>query len=53
SSCDPTIFLGGAPCNVICSIIFQNRFDYKDQNFLNFMEKLDESLKLMSTPWIQ
>uniref|UniRef100_A0A8D2I8L3 unspecific monooxygenase n=1 Tax=Urocitellus parryii TaxID=9999 RepID=A0A8D2I8L3_UROPR len=38
---------------VICSIIFQNRFDSKDQNFLNFMEKLAESLKLMSTPWIQ
>ncbi|XP_048194618.1 cytochrome P450 2C29-like [Perognathus longimembris pacificus] len=30
SPCDPTFITGGAPCNVICSIIFQNRFDSKD-----------------------
>ncbi|KAM7330170.1 hypothetical protein ACRRTK_011783 [Alexandromys fortis] len=51
--CDPTFILGCAPCNVICSIIFQNRFDYKDQSFLNLMEKFNENLRLLSTPWIQ
>ncbi|XP_041517092.1 cytochrome P450 2C11 [Microtus oregoni] len=51
--CDPTFILGCAPCNVICSIIFQKRFDYKDQSFLNLMEKFNENLRLMSTPWIQ
>ncbi|XP_021482541.1 cytochrome P450 2C50-like [Meriones unguiculatus] len=51
--CDPTFILGCAPCNVICSIIFQNRFDYKDQDFLNLMEKLNENTKILSSPWLQ
>ncbi|KAL4699187.1 hypothetical protein H8959_011844 [Pygathrix nigripes] len=53
SPCDPTFILGCAPCNVICSIIFHKRFDYKDQQFLNLMEKLNENVKIGSTPWIQ
>ncbi|XP_012892070.1 PREDICTED: cytochrome P450 2C19-like [Dipodomys ordii] len=53
SPCDPTFILGCAPCNVICSIVFQNRFDYKDQNFLNLMEKLNENAEMLSSPWIQ
>uniref|UniRef100_A0A8C2UV01 unspecific monooxygenase n=1 Tax=Chinchilla lanigera TaxID=34839 RepID=A0A8C2UV01_CHILA len=51
--CEPTFILGCAPCNMICSIIFQRCFDYKDQNFLNLMEKLNENLRLLSSPWIQ
>ncbi|XP_052569483.1 cytochrome P450 2C29-like isoform X3 [Peromyscus californicus insignis] len=53
SPCDPTFILSCAPCNVICSIIFQNRFDYKDQDFLNLMKKLDENFKILSSPWLQ
>ncbi|GAB1302394.1 Cytochrome P450 2C54 [Apodemus speciosus] len=53
SPCDPTFILGSAPCNVISSIIFQNRFDYKDQDFLNLMEKLNEMIKVLSTRWLQ
>ncbi|XP_017352857.1 cytochrome P450 2C19 [Cebus imitator] len=53
SPCDPTFILGCAPCNVICSIIFQKRFDYKDEQFLNLMERLNESTKILSTPWLQ
>uniref|UniRef100_A0A9L0SMY2 unspecific monooxygenase n=1 Tax=Equus caballus TaxID=9796 RepID=A0A9L0SMY2_HORSE len=53
SPCDPTFILGCAPCNVICSIIFQNRFDYKDQNFLNIMKVFDENFKILSSPWMQ
>ncbi|XP_053778777.1 cytochrome P450 2C18-like [Desmodus rotundus] len=53
SPCDPTFILGCAPCNVICSIIFQNRFDYKDHNFLNIMEMFDENIRILSSPWIQ
>ncbi|MBZ3881379.1 Cytochrome P450 2C18 [Sciurus carolinensis] len=53
SPCDPTFILGCAPCNVICSIIFHNRFDYKDQHFLNFIRKSNESLEILSSPWIQ
>ncbi|XP_052618598.1 cytochrome P450 2C25-like isoform X1 [Peromyscus californicus insignis] len=51
--CDPTFILSCAPCNVICSIIFQNRFDYKDQDFLNLMEKMEENIRILSSPWLQ
>ncbi|XP_065776108.1 cytochrome P450 2C19-like isoform X2 [Muntiacus reevesi] len=51
--CDPTFILGCAPCNVICSIIFQNRFDYKDPIFLDLMERLNEILRILSSPWVQ
>ncbi|XP_008052914.1 cytochrome P450 2C42-like, partial [Carlito syrichta] len=53
SPCDPTFILGCAPCNVICSIIFQNRFDYKDEDFLNLLEKFNENTMILSSPWIQ
>nr|KAF6303651.1 hypothetical protein mMyoMyo1_003582 [Myotis myotis] len=53
SPCDPTFILGCAPCNVICSIIFQKRFDYKDKVFLNIMERFNENVKILSSPWIQ
>uniref|UniRef100_G3TF23 unspecific monooxygenase n=1 Tax=Loxodonta africana TaxID=9785 RepID=G3TF23_LOXAF len=53
SPCDPTFILTCAPCNVICSIIFQKCFDYTDQNFLNLMEKLNENLSILSSPWMQ
>ncbi|XP_069316143.1 cytochrome P450 2C20-like isoform X1 [Eulemur rufifrons] len=53
SSCDPTFILGCAPCNVICSIIFQNRFDYKDEIFLALMERFNKNFKMQSSLWIQ
>ncbi|XP_052028316.1 cytochrome P450 2C6-like isoform X3 [Apodemus sylvaticus] len=53
SPCDPTFILGCVPCNVICSIIFGNRFEYKDPDFLILMKKLNENIKILSTPWIQ
>uniref|UniRef100_G1QAZ0 unspecific monooxygenase n=1 Tax=Myotis lucifugus TaxID=59463 RepID=G1QAZ0_MYOLU len=53
SPCDPTFILGCAPCNVICSIIFQKRFDYKDKAFLNIMGRFNENVKILSSPWIQ
>ncbi|XP_036590755.1 cytochrome P450 2C19-like [Trichosurus vulpecula] len=51
--CDPTFILGCAPCNVICSIIFQKHFEYKDQKFLFLMKMLNENVKIASSPWIQ
>ncbi|KAK7803480.1 hypothetical protein U0070_017763 [Myodes glareolus] len=53
SPCDPTFILSCAPCNVICSTVFQNRFDYKDQDFLTLMGKLNENVKILSSPWMQ
>ncbi|XP_043782422.1 cytochrome P450 2C9-like isoform X2 [Cervus elaphus] len=53
SPCDPTFILGCAPCNVICSIIFRNHFDYKDQIFLDLMERLNENIRILGSPWLQ
>ncbi|XP_040848358.1 cytochrome P450 2C15-like isoform X1 [Ochotona curzoniae] len=53
SPCDPTSILGCAPCNVICSIIFQDRFEYTDKFFLKFLKLLNEGLSILSSPWIQ
>ncbi|XP_059025388.1 cytochrome P450 2C41-like isoform X3 [Mustela lutreola] len=50
---DPTFVLGCASCNVICSIIFQNRFDYTDQILIGFLKIFNENLKILSSPWIQ
>ncbi|XP_044515095.1 cytochrome P450 2C44-like isoform X1 [Gracilinanus agilis] len=50
---DPTFILGCAPCNVICSILFRDRFNYKDERFLYLMGLLNENFKLFTDPWIQ
>nr|XP_048308738.1 cytochrome P450 2C6-like isoform X5 [Myodes glareolus]XP_048308739.1 cytochrome P450 2C6-like isoform X5 [Myodes glareolus]XP_048308740.1 cytochrome P450 2C6-like isoform X5 [Myodes glareolus] len=50
---DPTFILACVPCNVVCSIIFQNRFEYKDQDFVSLLEKLNENAKILSTLWVQ
>ncbi|XP_011855187.1 PREDICTED: cytochrome P450 2C20 isoform X3 [Mandrillus leucophaeus] len=53
SPCDPTFILGCAPCNVICSVVFQKRFDYKDENFLTLMKRFNENFRILTSPWIQ
>ncbi|XP_072483028.1 cytochrome P450 2C23-like [Notamacropus eugenii] len=50
---DPTFFLGCAPCNVICSIVFHNRFKYNDEKFLNLMKLLNENFRIFNSPWAQ
>uniref|UniRef100_A0A5F8H246 unspecific monooxygenase n=1 Tax=Monodelphis domestica TaxID=13616 RepID=A0A5F8H246_MONDO len=50
---DPTFILGCAPCNVICSILFRDRFNYKDEKFLYLMGLLNENFQLFTKPWIQ
>ncbi|XP_036590703.1 cytochrome P450 2C15-like isoform X2 [Trichosurus vulpecula] len=50
---DPTFILSCAPCNVICSILFNHRFDYDDEKFLHLMGMLNENFRLLNTPWIQ
>ncbi|XP_036590510.1 cytochrome P450 2C42-like [Trichosurus vulpecula] len=51
--CDPKFITGCAPCNVICSIIFQKHFEYKDQKFLYLMKLLEENTRIASSPWMQ
>ncbi|XP_036120537.1 cytochrome P450 2C3-like isoform X2 [Molossus molossus] len=53
SPCDPSFLLGCAPCNVICSIIFQSRFEYNDKKLLTLLDYFNENFRIISTPWIQ
>ncbi|XP_065776118.1 cytochrome P450 2C21-like isoform X3 [Muntiacus reevesi] len=53
SPCDPTYLLSYAPCNVICSIIFRNRFEYSDENFITLAKYIHENAAIFSTPWIE
>ncbi|XP_070620931.1 cytochrome P450 2A13-like isoform X2 [Erythrolamprus reginae] len=47
---DPTYFLSRSVSNVISSIIFGNRFDYEDQEFLSLLAALNEIFRFSSTP---
>ncbi|KAM6186612.1 cytochrome P450 2C21-like [Rhynchocyon petersi] len=53
SPCDPTFLLGCVPCNVMCSIMFQNRFEYNDEQFKTLLKYFHENIDIISTPWIQ
>ncbi|XP_012621955.1 cytochrome P450 2C21-like [Microcebus murinus] len=53
SPCDPTFLLACVPCNVICSVIFQTRFDYNDPKFQTLMKYFHENLLIVSSPWMQ
>ncbi|XP_063168663.1 cytochrome P450 2G1-like [Candoia aspera] len=50
---NPIFFLSCAVSNVICSIVFGNRFDYRDKEFLALMKMMNDSFREMSTGWAQ
>nr|KAF6303661.1 hypothetical protein mMyoMyo1_003583 [Myotis myotis] len=50
---DPTLILSLAPCNVICSTLFNERFQYDDEKLLYLMSLLNENSKKISSPWNQ
>ncbi|XP_015262515.1 PREDICTED: cytochrome P450 2G1-like isoform X2 [Gekko japonicus] len=50
---DNTYFLSRAVSNVICSIVFGNRFDYQDKEFQALMEMINNTFREMSTAWAQ
>ncbi|NXL12722.1 CP2G1 protein, partial [Mesembrinibis cayennensis] len=39
--------------NIICSIVFGDRFDYGDAEFLELLRMMNESFRELSTPWAQ
>ncbi|KAH0504485.1 Cytochrome P450 2C70 [Microtus ochrogaster] len=53
SPCDPSYLLTCVPCNVISAVIFQHRFDYNDEIFLEFVEHFYKILKVLGSPWVQ
>ncbi|XP_016075363.1 PREDICTED: cytochrome P450 2C23-like [Miniopterus natalensis] len=50
---DPTFIFSCVPCNVICSILFNKRFQYQDEKFLHLMHLLNENAKNISSRWSQ
>ncbi|XP_074855946.1 cytochrome P450 2H2-like isoform X2 [Carettochelys insculpta] len=48
---DPTLFITHAVSNIICSIIFGDRFDYKDEKFVTLMNIIQENVNLQRSPW--
>ncbi|KAM4696347.1 uncharacterized protein WCC33_015112 [Rhinophrynus dorsalis] len=48
---DPTNQLTLAVSNVICSIVFGERFDYDDKKFMDLLYLLKETFRLLSSKW--
>nr|XP_013014543.2 cytochrome P450 2B4-like [Cavia porcellus] len=46
---DPLFFFQCATANIICSIVFGERFDYKDQQFLRLLDLFYQSFALISS----
>ncbi|NXY63847.1 CP2H1 protein, partial [Callaeas wilsoni] len=46
---NPGNFLVHAVSNIICSIVFGNRFDYKDKKFLTLIDWIEENNKLQGS----
>ncbi|NXG44457.1 CP2CL protein, partial [Psilopogon haemacephalus] len=50
---DPTFMLSCAVSNVICSIVFGRRYDYKDKKFLSLMNNMNNIFEMMNSYWGQ
>ncbi|XP_062996480.1 cytochrome P450 2B19-like [Elgaria multicarinata webbii] len=50
---DPTFYLSHAVSNIICSIVFGNRFEYEDKDFITLLELINTAFRLMSSPGMQ
>ncbi|XP_074873000.1 cytochrome P450 2G1-like isoform X2 [Carettochelys insculpta] len=50
---DPTFFLSCAGSNIICTLVFGERFEYTDEKFLVLLNLINSNWKLMSSTWGQ
>uniref|UniRef100_A0A8V0ZLX5 unspecific monooxygenase n=1 Tax=Gallus gallus TaxID=9031 RepID=A0A8V0ZLX5_CHICK len=50
---EPTFLLSCAVSNVICSIVFGKRYDYKDKKFLSLMNNMNNMFEMMNSRWGQ
>nr|XP_033810049.1 cytochrome P450 2C23-like [Geotrypetes seraphini] len=46
---DPKFFFSRSVSNVICSVVFGNRFEYEDENFLALLNLLNENFQFFSS----
>ncbi|XP_030073486.1 cytochrome P450 2G1 [Microcaecilia unicolor] len=50
---DPTFYFSRSVSNIICSIVFGNRFDYEDEAFLKLLNLQSQTSKLADSPLAQ
>uniref|UniRef100_A0A8C5R4M3 unspecific monooxygenase n=1 Tax=Leptobrachium leishanense TaxID=445787 RepID=A0A8C5R4M3_9ANUR len=50
---DPIFYVSRAVSNVICSVVFGDRFEYDDQRFLQMLQYLNEIQKFSGSVWGQ
>ncbi|XP_041035084.1 cytochrome P450 2F2-like [Carcharodon carcharias] len=50
---DPTFHLTCATANIMCAVVFGNRFNYTDSKLLNLLDMITENMKVISSPWGQ
>ncbi|XP_054145229.1 cytochrome P450 2C55-like isoform X3 [Melozone crissalis] len=50
---DPTFMLSCSVSNVICSIVFGKRYDYKDKKFLALMDNMNNIFEMINSRWGQ
>ena len=46
---DPTYIFQSITANIICSIVFGERFDYKDRQFRHMLELIYQTISLISS----
>ncbi|XP_048378463.2 cytochrome P450 2C42-like [Stegostoma tigrinum] len=49
----PDFLMRCAASNIICSIVFGERFEYGDKDFLSLLEMIAENGHILSSPWVQ
>ncbi|KAK1877711.1 Cytochrome P450 2G1 [Dissostichus eleginoides] len=50
---DPSFLLSLSVSNVICCLVFGQRFKYEDEKFLSLLQMITKTLKFASSPWGQ
>ncbi|XP_018606053.2 cytochrome P450 2C20-like [Scleropages formosus] len=48
--CDPTYFLSQTASNVICALVFGHRFEYHDDDFLQLLKIISQTVLFINTP---
>ncbi|KAK7883053.1 hypothetical protein WMY93_029227 [Mugilogobius chulae] len=48
---DPTFFLSCSVSNVICGLIYGQRFSYQNKHFLQLLQHISKVLTSISSPW--